>query len=63
MPDENEVVVQEEVEMNPISKLIWEVSQQPVLYDSQNPLYKDSSARQVAWQNVAREMKIPGKKN
>lgn len=63
MPDENEVIVHEEVEMNPISKLIWEVSQQPVLYDSQNPLYKDSSARQVAWQNVARDMKIPGKKN
>ena len=61
MPDGNEVIVhEEEVEMNPISKLIWEVSQQPVLYDSQNPMYKDGSARQVAWQNVAREMKIPG---
>lgn len=46
--------------MSPVSKLIWEVSQQPVLYDSQNPMYKDNQERLKAWQHVAAKMKMPG---
>lgn len=44
----------------PVSSLIWEVSQKPILYDPRNIFYKDNVARQKAWRHVAEKMKMPG---
>lgn len=45
-----------------VSKLIWEVSQKPILYDPQNPMYKDNQSRARAWQSIAEKMNMPGKR-
>ncbi|XP_065206321.1 uncharacterized protein LOC135835816 [Planococcus citri] len=42
-----------------VSKLIHEVSQKPVLYDPQNPMYKDNSSRVRAWHEIAKKMEMP----
>ncbi len=50
----------EEGKISPITKLIREVAKQTVLYDSQNPSYKDNQARLNAWQQVSINMEMPG---